>query len=408
MVFMRNLCLFRIIGIVIGVIVPCCLAAQQVDEKLPWSVRMVQSEMIRCPQSWQLDFQPTLKWDYCHGLELQSMLDVYDRYGDERIFDYARAYADTMIRVDGTIVKYKREDFSLDRINSGKFIFRIYDQTKEEKYRKALDLMRSQLDDHPRNADGGFWHKKVYPHQVWLDGVYMGAPFYAEYAYRNSRVEDYADVINQFLMAARHTYDPATDLFKHACDVSRKERWADSTTGRSLHSWGRAMGWYAMAFVDALDFIPRHEPGRDSMLVVFNHLAQMVKRLQDTRTGVWYQVLDKSGAPGNYLESSCSVMFVYALFKGVRKGYLDASYLDVAIKGYQGILKEFIEVDQQGLVSITKACAVAGLGGKNYRSGDYDYYIHETIRPNDAKAVAPFILASLEWERLQEVKQLVR
>ena len=182
MVFMRNLCLFRIIGIVIGVIVPCCLAAQQVDEKLPWSVRMVQSEMIRCPQSWQLDFQPTLKWDYCHGLELQSMLDVYDRYGDERIFDYARAYADTMIRVDGTIVKYKREDFSLDRINSGKFIFRIYDQTKEEKYRKALDLMRSQLDDHPRNADGGFWHKKVYPHQVWLDGVYMGAPFYAEYA----------------------------------------------------------------------------------------------------------------------------------------------------------------------------------------------------------------------------------
>ena len=378
--------------------------AQKVDKNQPWSVRMVQSEMVRCPESWQLDFQPALKWDYCHGLELQAMLDVYDRYGDERIYNYALAYADTMIHDDGSIVKYKRSDFSLDRINSGKFIFRIYDQTKNEKYRKALDLMRSQLDDHPRNEDGGFWHKKIYPNQVWLDGIYMGAPFYAEYAYRNSRVNDHADVINQFLMAARHTYDPQTDLFKHACDVSRKERWSNPETGQSLHSWGRAMGWYAMAFVDALDFIPKHEAKRDSMLMVFNQLCGMIKRTQEPKSGLWYQVLDKSGAPGNYLESSCSVMFVYALFKGVRMGYIDKSYLDVAIKGYNSILKEFIEVDKDGLVTITKACAVAGLGGKVYRSGDYDYYINEMIRPNDAKAVGPFIMASLEWERLQEVK----
>lgn len=378
--------------------------AQKVDKNQPWSVRMVQSEMVRCPESWQLDFQPALKWDYCHGLELQAMLDVYDRYGDERIYNYALAYADTMIHDDGSIVKYKRSDFSLDRINSGKFIFRIYDQTKNEKYRKALDLMRSQLDDHPRNEDGGFWHKKIYPNQVWLDGIYMGAPFYAEYAYRNSRVNDYADVINQFLMAARHTYDPQTDLFKHACDVSRKERWSNPETGQSLHSWGRAMGWYAMAFVDALDFIPKHEAKRDSMLMVFNQLCGMIKRTQEPKSGLWYQVLDKSGAPGNYLESSCSVMFVYALFKGVRMGYIDKSYLNVAIKGYNSILKEFIEVDKDGLVTITKACAVAGLGGKVYRSGDYDYYINEMIRPNDAKAVGPFIMASLEWERLQEVK----
>ena len=378
--------------------------AQKVDKNQPWSVRMVQSEMVRCPESWQLDFQPALKWDYCHGLELQAMLDVYDRYGDERIYNYALAYSDTMIHDDGSIVKYKRSDFSLDRINSGKFIFRIYDQTKNEKYRKALDLMRSQLDDHPRNEDGGFWHKKIYPNQVWLDGIYMGAPFYAEYAYRNSRVNDYADVINQFLMAARHTYDPQTDLFKHACDVSRKERWSNPKTGQSLHSWGRAMGWYAMAFVDALDFIPKHEAKRDSMLMVFNQLCGMIQRTQEPKSGLWYQVLDKSGAPGNYLESSCSVMFVYALFKGVRMGYIDKSYLDVAIKGYNSILKEFIEVDKDGLVTITKACAVAGLGGKVYRSGDYDYYINEMIRPNDAKAVGPFIMASLEWERLQEVK----
>ncbi len=383
------------------------LEAQRVSDNLPWSVRMAESEMIRCPESWQLDFQTKLKWDYCHGLVLQAMLDVYDRYGDTRFYDYALAYADTMVHADGTIKMYKREEYSLDRVNSGKFLFRIYEQTKEAKYKQALDLLRSQFDGHPRNADGGFWHKQVYPHQVWLDGIYMGAPFYAEYAYRHNRVEDYPDVINQFLMAARHTYDATNDVFRHACDVSRTERWADPQTGQSKHSWGRAMGWYAMAFVDALDFIPQHEAGRDSMLVVFRRLASQIKRLQEEKTGLWYQVLDRSGAPGNYLESSCSTMFVYALFKGVRKGYIDASYLEVARKGYQGILDRFIRVDADGVVSITDACAVAGLGGKKYRSGDYDYYIHETVRDNDPKAVGPFILASLEWERLKAVFRTV-
>lgn len=404
---MENKHSYRLSLLLAAIVFSLSISAQRVDDKLPWSVRMVQSEMIRCPESWQLDFQPQLKWDYCHGLELQAMLDVYDRYGDRRIYDYALAYADTMIHDDGSITRYKRTDFSLDRINSGKFLFRIYEQTKDEKYRKALDLMRSQLDDHPRNSDGGFWHKKVYPHQVWLDGIYMGAPFYAEYAYRNSRVEDYADVILQFLMAARHTYDPATDLYRHACDVSRTQRWADKQTGQSQHSWGRALGWYAMAFADALPFIPRHEQGRDEMLEVFGNVARMIKARQDARTGVWYQVLDRSGDEGNYLESSCSVMFVYALLKGVRLGYLDASYLKVAEKGWKGILEQFITVDEEGIVSINQACAVAGLGGKNYRSGDYNYYINEKIRSNDAKAVGPFILAALEMERLAQVRQLL-
>lgn len=378
------------------------LSAQKVSDKLPWSVRMTESEMIRCPESWQLDFQPKLKWDYCHGLELQAMLDVYDTYGDKKIVDYALAYADTMIHNDGSIVTYKLHEYNIDRLNSGKFLFRIYEESKDEKYKKAIDLLRSQLDTHPRNEDGGFWHKKIYPNQMWLDGIYMASPFYAEYAFRNNQVKDYADVVNQFITVARHTYDPQNGLYRHACDVSRKERWADPVTGQSKHSWGRAMGWYAMAFVDALDFIPKHEAGRDSMLVILNNIATQVKRIQDPKTGLWYQVLDKSGEKGNYLESSCSTMFVYALFKAVRMGYIDQSYLDVALKGYKGILDNFIEVDNDGLVTITKACAVAGLGGKNYRLGDYDYYINETIRDNDPKAVGPFIMASLEYERLQK------
>lgn len=382
-------------------------------QQQPWSVRMAESEMARCPESWQLDFQPTLKWDYCHGLELGAMLDVYDRYGDRRFFDYALAYADTMVNEDGSIRKYKLEDYSLDRVNSGKILFRIYEATHQPKYKKALDLLRSQFDGQPRTADGGFWHKKIYPHQMWLDGLYMGTPFLAEYAYRNNQPEAYQEVIRQIKLAAVHTYDATTGLFRHACDVSRQERWADPQTGQSAHTWGRALGWYAMAIVDNLDFLPLHEPGRDSVLVILDTIARSLKRYQSPE-GLWYQVMDRSGDEGNYLESSCSAMFVYALLKAVRKGYLDESYRKIACKGYEGILHQFIQTDENGLVSITRACAVAGLGGKVYRSGDYDYYIHEALRDNDAKAVGPFILASLEWEqlpaeerRLTEPRQLV-
>ena len=389
--------------------VPLVLSAQQVDSKLdsklPWSVRMTESEMIRYPESWQLDFQPKLKWDYCHGLELGAMLDVYDAYGDEKIRDYAIAYADTMVHEDGTITAYKLTDYSLDRINSGKILFRIYEQTKNPKYKKALDLLYSQFEGQPRNADGGFWHKKIYPHQMWLDGIYMGAPFYAEYAFRNNLPQAYADVINQFVTCARHTYDPKNGLYRHAADVSRTERWADPVTGQSKHTWGRAMGWYAMALVDALEFIPQHEAGRDSLLDILNNVAVQVKKLQDPKTGGWYQVMDRSGDKGNYVESSCSAMFIYSLFKAVRLGYIDKSYLNVALKGYKGFLNNFIEVDKNGVVTVTKACAVAGLGGKVYRSGDYDYYINETIRNNDPKAVGPFIMASLEYERLLSYEQ---
>lgn len=370
----------------------------------PWSVRMAESEMVRNPESWQVDFQPSLKWDYCHGLELGAMMDVYDRYGDAKFYEYALAYADTMVNEDGTIKKYKLTDYSLDRINSGKMLFRIYEQTKDDKYKKALDLLRSQFDGQPRNADGGFWHKKVYPNQMWLDGLYMGTPFLAEYAYRNNEPQAYQEVINQIKIVARHTYDPANGLFRHACDVSKREKWADKETGQSQHCWGRALGWYMMAIVDDLDFIPQHEPGRDTVLVILNHIAETLKKYQSPE-GLWYQVMDKSGEPGNYLESSCSAMFVYSLFKAVRKGYIPSSYFTVARKGYEGILNEFIKVDDNGLVSITKACAVAGLGGKNYRMGDYDYYIHEQIRDNDPKAVGPFILASLEWEGLPKEKR---
>lgn len=371
-----------------------------------WAVRMVESEIQRNPEAWQLDFQPKLKWDYCHGLELRAMLYVAAKYNRNDIRDYALSYADTMINADGTIKKYKLTDYSLDRINSGKYLFDVYDLTGEERYKKALDLLRSQFDTHPRNADGGFWHKKIYPHQVWLDGVYMGSPFLAEYAKRyesgEQQATDYADVINQMVMASYHTYDYKSRLYLHACDVSKQMFWCNPINGQSAHCWGRALGWYAMAIVDNLELLPTDCPDRTKAINILLHIAQQLERYAHKETGLWYQVMDRSGDDGNYLEASASCMFTYALYKGVRIGVLPSHYRKVADKAWKGILDNFIRIDNQGLVNITEVCAVAGLGGKNNRSGDYNYYINEMKRDNDAKAVGPFILAALEVEYLSE------
>lgn len=375
-------------------------AAVRVDSNQPWSIRVAESEMIRNPESWQLDFLSSPKWDYCLGVELGAFLNIYDAYGDKKFYDYALAYCDTMVHNDGSILTYRPSELSLDRINTGKIFFRIYEQTKDIKYKKAMDLLRSQLDCQPRNKEGGFWHKLVYPNQTWLDGVYMASPYYAEYAFRNNEVDAYQDVICQLLVAAKHTYDPVTGLYRHAWDEARKQQWADKESGQSPHTWGRAMGWYAMALVDVLEFIPKHEAGRDSVLSVLENVVEQIKRWQDPESGLWYQVIDRSGDEGNYLESSVSTMFIYTLYKGIRLGLVDPSYMEVADRGYEGVMKHFIEVDDNGLVSITQTCAVAGLGGNPYRSGTYEYYINEKVRANDPKAIGPFINLCLERERL--------
>ena len=377
-------------------------AAPQKTETEKWSERMARSEMKRFPEPWMIERAKKPRWGYTHGLVVKSMLEEWKHTGDSVYYEYAKIYADSLIDANGHIKTMKYLSFNIDNVNGGKILFDLYAQTGDERYKIAMDTLRKQMAEQPRTSEGGFWHKLRYPHQMWLDGIYMGAPFYAEYAFRNNLPQDYADVINQFVTCARHTYDPKNGLYRHACDVSCTQRWADPVTGQSKHTWGRAMGWYAMALVDVLEFIPQHEVGRDSLLDILNNVAVQVKKLQDPKTGGWYQVMDRSGDKGNYVESSCSAMFIYSLFKAVRLGYIDKSYLDVALKGYKGFLDNFIEVDKNGLVTITKACAVAGLGGKVYRSGDYDYYINETIRNNDPKAVGPFIMASLEYERLQK------
>ena len=393
----------------------CCLSAASQSKR--WSLRLVNSEMQRNPEPWLLDFQPSLKWTYCHGLELGAMLDVAEHYKRPDIVSYVQAYADTLVTDDGGIRTYRLDEYNLDCINTGKILFRIYEQTKEPRYLLALQRLRSQLDTHPRNADGGFWHKQIYPHQVWLDGVYMATPFLAEYTYRfvapvdsAAAAKAYDDVVLQILQAARHTYDPETGLYRHACDVSKQIFWADGATGQSEECWGRALGWYMMAIVDALDYLPMQTEGRDSVLNVLRTIADGLERWKDPETGLWYQVIDKhrhiplhydqpmNPYQDNYLESSCSAMFIYSLLKACKQGYLPKSYRKLAVRAYRSYLKEFVWEQPKGRFNIRNACAVAGLGGSNHRPGTFEYYVHEQRRTNDAKAVGPFIKASLLME----------
>ena len=363
-----------------------------------WSVRMAESEMIRNPSLWMADFVTEKKWNYTQGLMGLAFMRLNEATGDKVYFEYAKGYADSLIDENGIIYNYNKDNYNIDQVNPGKMMFLLYDRTKDPRYEKVIHTLRDQLESQPRVAEGGFWHKKIYPDQMWLDGLYMGAPFYAEYALRYNRPEDFQDVVNQFLVVARNTYDPETGLYRHAFDASRRMAWADSITGQAPHAWGRAMGWFSMAIVDVLDFLPEQQPGRSELITILQGMVQKLSEIQETQTGGWYQVLDRSGDQGNYIETSCTAMFAYSIFKGVRMGYLDGKYLATAEKAYRGLIENFIKTDSAGLVTMTNICGVAGLGGDPYRDGTFEYYIGEVIRENDPKGVGPFIMASLEYE----------
>jgi unsaturated rhamnogalacturonyl hydrolase len=363
-----------------------------VEEK--WSVRMAESAMARHPLL-------SRRWHYEPGVVLLALHRVAGEAGEHEYLDYIQRNVDEFVGPDGAIRTYRLEEYNLDQINEGKLLFPLYETTGDERYRIAAGLLRRQLETHPRTQEGGFWHKQVYPHQMWLDGIYMASPFYAEYGARFDEPAVFDDVARQILLAARHTRDPKTGLFYHGWDESRSQRWADPETGCSPSFWGRAMGWYAMAIPDVLDHFPEGHPQHRDLVAVLHDLAAGILSVQDRRSGVWYQVLDEQGREGNYLEASASCMFVYALAKGSRQGYLGQAALDAARRGYEGILEQFVEVDDSGVVSLHGICSVGGLGGKPYRDGSFEYYVGEKVLSNEHKGVGAFILASVEIERLE-------
>ena len=403
-----------------------------------YSEWLTYSEMKRVPKSYLLDFSTKPKWSYVMGIELEGMLDTYLRYGGEDILKYCKEYTDTMIYADGNIRGFNILDYNLDNIRTGHFVTRMYQKYPEQKNLLAMQLMMKQLKEQPRTiADKVFWHKAIYAYQVWLDGIFMGLPFRtltapitckpakntkAAKAKANKEIQAiYDDAVNQLKITYQRTFDPKTELNRHAYDETRKTFWADKETGLSQHCWGRAQGWYTMALVEVLDALPEDYARRGELIDLLKKDFDAILKWQDKKSGVWYQVMDSPKREGNYLESTCSSMFAYALLKAYRKGYVSEKYKDAGIKAYKGIIKNFIKVHPDKTISLTNCCSVAGLGPavtpeveaamkkinpkgsvneNTKRDGSYAYYLSEPIRDNDAKGIGPFLWASLEMEML--------
>jgi len=367
-------------------------------QQIPYSKQMAQTAMHTWPDSFAVKPGNPARWSYDQGVILKGIEGIWKLYGDASYFNYIQHSMDYYVREDGTIKDYKRDEFNIDHTNNGKVVMMLYNITGKEKYKKAIDNIRSQFNDHPRTKEGGFWHKKIYPWQVWLDGLYMGQPFYAEYAKWTKQDTVFDDIARQFINIERHTRDAKTGLLYHGWDESKEQKWANKETGLSPHIWGRAMGWYGMAMVDVLDHFPAGHPGRDSIIGILNRFAKAITKVQDAKSGLWYDILDLPAREKNYKEASASCMFVYALAKAVRKGYIPASYLAASKKGYDGIIKEFIEVDANGQTNLKGTVSVSGLGGKPYRDGSFEYYMSEPVVVNDPKGMGAFILCSVEIE----------
>ncbi len=383
-----------------------------------YSEWLTYSEMKRVPHSYLLDFSSKPKWSYVMGIEMEGMLDTYEHYkeGNNAILDYLKEYPAKMIDEKGNITGYKYEDFNLDNVRTAKFILRMHNLFPTKGTEKALKTLFKQLQNQPRTKEGVYWHKAIYANQVWLDGIFMGLPFYCNYAVQTmkpKKAEKYLnDAVDQMVKTNYRTYDEKTQLWKHAWDETHQQFWANKEDGKSQHCWARALGWYVMAMTECLDAMPENYARRQEVIDLLNKAMKSVVKYQDKKTGVWYDVLDVK-SDKNYLESTASSMFAYVLLKGYRKGYLSEEYLKAGVKAYNGILKQFIKLNADKTISLTRCCAVSGLGPgpgpyvkkPNYkRDGSFEYYMSEPIRDNDAKGVGPFIWASLEMEQQGLIK----
>ena len=370
---------------------------------LEWSVRLADSQMTRETNA--------PKWDYTMGLFTLSLLKLNEQIPDARFVRFSEEKIGSLISSNGFVQGYKRSEYQLDALNPGKTALALWESitNHEARYLQACNHLVSQLDDQPRTFDGGFWHKQRYTNQMWLDGIYMAAPFYAAMGrYFIQPNKAYGEVAQQIRLIDEHTYDAKTDLNYHGWDAAKIQPWANPTTGCSSNFWGRAMGWYAMALVDVLDYFPTNHPARPQIIATLQKLSAGVLKFQDAKTGLWWQVLDQGGRKGNYPEATASAMFVYALAKGVNHGYLPRADVPAIEKGYAGIISNLIKDDGGGKWSLTQCCQVAGLGGApnggKMRDGSFVYYVGEPVVKNDLKGIGPFILAGIELQQLTETR----
>ncbi|MBN2303812.1 MAG: glycoside hydrolase family 88 protein [Anaerolineae bacterium] len=339
-------------------------------------------------------------WVYEWGLACKAILEVWRATGEDKYFEYVKTNVDRFVMPDGSINTYDPTEYRLDDINAGKLLFPLYAATGDDRYRQAANRLREQLRTQPRTKSGGFWHNKHAVHQMWLDGIYMATPFLMEFAAIFGEPDTFDDAAHQIVLIEQHTRDPHTNLLYHGwAEAPDNLVWADPHTGQSPNFWGRATGWYMMALVDALDFLPADHPQRARIGAILDTTLAALAAVRDQESGLWYQVLDQGGREGNYLEASASCMIMYAMLKSARCGCTGTSYVDIALESYDNALEHFVEVDDAGLVNLNRICFVAALGGKSYRDGSFKAYISEEIVTNDFKGVGPFILASVEVER---------
>jgi unsaturated rhamnogalacturonyl hydrolase len=342
-------------------------------------------------------------WGYEDGFRLDGMVAEWHNTADPALFNYIKSAVDPCIAADGSIVGYKPDTHTLDNIEMGRAVLFLYRVTSQPKYALAAKFLHNQLDLQPRTASGGYWHKQIYPNQMWLDGAYMAEPFRAQYAATFQSPADFDDIAKQLLLMDQHMRDPDSGLLRHGWDESKQMPWADKTTGLSPEVWGRAMGWYAMALVDTLDWFPpssdQSHPQRAALIAALNRTMAAVIEVQNAKTGLWWQVMTHDSEPGNYFEASASCMLPYALAKGVRMGYLPQADEENAKRAWEGIQKQFIAADPDGTLVLQGTVKVGGLGGTPYRAGDFDYYIHEPVVDQDKKGVGAFLLAGSEMEQ---------
>ena len=359
-----------------------------------YAKRFADSEMKRFPEAWQLDHGKRLFFGYAQGVGCCAMLRIWKATGDDTYYHYVHQWADSIINEQGEIHLYTPETYNIDFINSGKVLFDIYHATGDPKYKKAMNTLIKQLRNHPRTHIGGYWHKLCYPHQMWLDGIYMASPFMAQYGHEFNEPEWIDEAVKQITICHTHTFDASTGLYHHAWDESRNQRWANKETGTSPNFWGRSIGWWFMAMVDVLDFVPESHEGRAEIIRYIQGLAEVLPKYQ--RDGLWYQVLDCPEREGNFPEASVTTQCMYAYAKAVNKGYIDKKYRRVAMKAFNGLKKNLLKELPDGTLSLTRCCQVGGLGGNPYRDGSFEYYIGEKMRDNDAKATGPFIMGCIE------------
>ncbi|MCM3701489.1 glycoside hydrolase family 105 protein [Paenibacillus macerans] len=371
--------------------------------QMKWAAKTAQSVMERTPKLYEKGYNG--KWSYDYGVVLKGFALVWKRTGEHKYFEYIRDHMDYFIGEDGSVRGYRKDEYNIDHLNNGKLLFLLHRETGLEKYRQAAALLRSQLAAHPRTSEGAFWHKQIYPYQIWLDGLYMGAPFYLEYLLTFEDGNGLDDVTKQFILCEKHTKDADTGLLYHAWDEKKVQPWCDPATGLSPNFWGRSLGWYVMALADVLELLPQGHGDYAELVRIFAEVLTALRNYQDEASGVWHQVVNMGGRKGNYLEASASSMIVFAIAKGIRLGVLDAdSWRTTLDKAYQGLISEFLLETKEGWVNLNKNCQVAGLGGEDRRDGTYAYYISEPIITNDLKGVGAFLQACAEVEWLEDMK----